>query len=210
MKKTLLASLATCMAALGGFIATAVMGPPMKRARTCDIAFGYRMGAGFPGDVNRTHPASILAVMTNLANPPVAYGGPVFVNTITSSDSTIRGTVAADGSVTPLAVYGFLVRPFPVQQTTGGMNASIGAATPPTSGVQDVLRQGYIMAKLPAGATVVKGGTVYAWVAATSGNSIQGQLVAAASGTNTITINNAYFVGPADANGNVEVEVRAA
>lgn len=193
--------------ALAGLLTRIVMGPPLVRAKTRDVAFGYRMGAGFPGDVNRTHPASILAELIDVTNPPAAYGGPVLVN---ASGTGVRGIIVADGSATPLPVFGFLVRPYPTQQQTGGMNASIGAATPPVSGVCDVIREGYVMGKLPAGSTVVKGGLVYAWAAANSGNHVQGQLEPSASGTSTITMNNAYFTGPADANGNVEIEIRAA
>ena len=189
------------------FLEHLLMGPPSFRARTCDVAITYRMIAGFPGDINRTHPFSVLPGLVNTTNPPAAYGGPVFVNT---ADSTIRGVIAGDGSVTPGPVWGFLVRPYPMQQSSGGMSASAGAITPPTTGVCDVLREGYIMAKLPAGSVVTKGGTVYVWAAASSGNHVQGQLEPSASGTNTFTLNNAYFLGPADANGNVEVEIRAA
>jgi hypothetical protein len=198
---------------LGLFVAAltglkyALMGPPTFRARTCDVAIGYRMQAGFPGDINRTHPFSVLPALVNTTTPPAAYGGPVIVNT---ADSTVRGIASGDGSVTPGAVYGFLVRPYPTQQSSGGMSSAAGAITPPVSGICDVLRNGYIFAKLPAGATVTKGGTVYVWAAATSGNNIQGQLVAASSTTNTLTITNASFVGPADANGNVEIEIRPA
>lgn len=178
---------------------------PKIRAKTRDISFSYRMGAGFPGDVNRMHPASIVPSLINTATQvPRAYGDPVLVG---ADGVSLRGLVAADGSATPGVIYGFTVRPFPVQQLTGGTTSAIGSATPPTSGIMDALRSGFIMAKVPAGATTVKGGTVYAWAAATSGSNIQGALVAASSTTNTYTISNAKFNGPADASGNVEVEV---
>ena len=195
------------VAVIGSFLSAALMGPQITRRRTADVAFPYRMSSGFPGDVNRFHPASILPGLANTTNPPAAYGGPVIVNT---ADSTIRGIIAADGSATPGPVFGFLVRPFPIQQQSGGMAAAIGTATPPTTGVIDVLREGYVMAKLPAGSTVTKYGTVYVWAAVSAGNHVQGQLEPSANGTNTLTINNAYFLGPADANGNVEIEIRAA
>lgn len=187
------------------FFTALLLGPPRFRARTCDVAFGYRMGAGFPGDVNRTHPASILAKLLNISvQAPRAYGDPVLIN---GADGSVRGLVAGDGSATPGRIYGVLVRPFPTQQLTGGPTSTIGAATPPTGGVGDVLRSGFIVCKLPAGAVVQSDGAVFAWAAATSGNNIQGQLQAAASGTSTYSVTNARFVGPADASGNVEVEV---
>lgn len=183
-------------------------GPAAFRARTCDVAFGYRMGSGFPGDVNRTHPASILARLLNTTvQAPRAYGDPVFMN---AADSSVRGIVAGDGSVTPGRIYGVLVRPYPSQQMSGGPTATIGAAAPGTGGVGDVLRSGFIMVKLPAGASVQADGTVYIWAAATAGNNVQGKPVAAASGTSTYTVTNARFVGPADADGNAEIEVWAA
>ena len=128
----------------------------------------------------------------------------------TPDPQVIVQRVAGDGSTTPGRIYGVLVRPYPTQQMSGGPSAAIGASAPPTGGVGDVLRSGFIMAKLPPGASVVADGTVYVWAAATSGNNIQGKLVAAANSTNTYTVTNARFVGPADADGNVEIEVWSA
>lgn len=189
------------------FFAALLFGPAFMRAQTRDVAFTYRMGAGFPGDINRTSPFSAVPGLINTTTPPRAYGDPVLVN---AADSSLRGVVSGDGSTTPAAIYGVLVRPFPTQQQSGGMSSALGAAAAPTSGVADFLTQGFIMSKLPAGASVAKGGQVFVWCAATSGNNIQGALVAAASGTNTLSVTNARFNGPADANGNVEIEVWAA
>lgn len=195
---------AVIFAAIAAFFTSVLFGPATTRARTCDVAFSFRMGSGFPGDVNRMHPASIVPGLINTTNPPKAYGNPVFVN---SADSTLRNVIAGDGSATPGKIYGVIVRPFPTQQTSGGMSSAIGTAAPPVSGVADFLRSGFIMGKLPAGQAVVKGGTVYIWAAADSGVHIQGQLENAASTTNTYTVTNAAFTGPADANGNVEIEI---
>jgi hypothetical protein len=196
-------------------VASVIFGPGVQikhgaivRAKTRDIAFAYRMGAGFPGDINRTQPFSAYPGLINTSvQVPRAYGDPVLVDTATNS---LRGYVAADQNATAAATYGFIVRPTPMQQASGGMSASIGAASPPASGVADFLRLGCIMAKLPAGVAVTKGGTVFVWCTATAGNNIQGQLVGAASAGNTIPLTNARFIGPADASGNVEVEVWAA
>lgn len=193
----------TIWAALAAFVVGLMFGPPTFRARTCDVAFGFRMGAGFPGDVNRTHPFSVEPALTDTTDVIAAYGNPVLYKT---ANNSYKGFVAAD-TTTPVICAGFLVRPFPTQQQSGGMSASIGAATPPTSGVIDVLNEGYIMSKLPAGVAVTKGGAVYVWFAATSGNNIQGGLVGAATGGSTALITNAKFNGPADASGNVEVRV---
>jgi len=184
------------------FAGALLFGPPTLRAKTRDIAFQYRMGAGFPGDVNRTHPASIDPGMMDTTDLVLHYGDPVLLK---AANNSYKGFVAAD-STTPVMCAGFAVRPYPTQQASGGMSSALGAAAPP-AGVIDVLNEGYIMAKVPAGATCTKGGTVWVWFAATAGNNIQGSLVAAASAGNAALITNAKFNGPADANGNVEVRV---
>jgi hypothetical protein len=192
-----------------GFIASVLFGPPSFRARTCDVAFTYRMGAGFPGDVNRTHPFSVLAGLINTGTQvPRSYGDPCVIDTATNS---YRGFVAGDQhNSNTIVVDGVLVRPYPTQQSTGGMSSALGAGAPPTSGVADFLRSGYVMGKIPSGQAVTKKGAVYVWCVATSGAHIQGQFEGAYSAGNTRLVSNAYFTGPADANGNVEIEVWAA
>lgn len=184
-------------------LALLFFGPPMA-TRTNDVAFAYRMGSGFPGDVNRTHPASILPGLQNSTTPVRAYGDGVLIDTATNS---YKGVVAGNGSATPLNIAGVLVRPYPSQQMTGNLDAPIGAAAPPISGVVDVLHQGFVMVKIPAGTTATKGGIPYLWCVATSGANIQGAFRAAASGTDTVPVANARFNGPADADGNVELEI---
>ena len=125
------------------------------RARTRDVAFPYRMGAGFPGTVNRTHPASIVPRKINTSTPPLAYGMGVLVTA-----NSVRQIAAGDTAVTRL--YGIAVRPYPTQQQSGGMTATIGAATPPTSGVMDVLRSGFISVRVNGTCLVGQyGGGVY-------------------------------------------------
>ena len=207
-KMTKLGGLRTALlAAIGALLAPILFGSPIVRSRTGDVAFTYRMGAGFPGDINRTHPFSVLPGLINTTTPPRNYGDPLLINT---ADNTYRGVLSTDQSATAINIGGVTVRPYPTQQQSGGMSSALGAATPPTSGVFDVLREGYIMAKLPSGSTVTKGGTVYIWCAANSGAHVQGALEPAASAGNTVPVANAMFTGPCDANGVVEIEVRAA
>lgn len=175
------------------------------RAVTHDVAFTYRMPAGFPGDVNRTHPASIEPSLTNQTNPPTRYGDPVIVDAATNS---IRKLIATDTTVTK--IYGALVRPFPIQAASSSGNygaQGLGAAVPPVGVqvVQDVLRYGYILASVVG--TPTKNGPVYVWIAANSGNHVQGGFEAAANGGNTVAISNAYFNGPPDASGTTEVVI---
>ena len=175
-----------------------------KRCKTRDVAFTFRMGAGFPGDVNRTHPATIEPCLIDASAPITAYGQPVLVDPTTQG---VRPFVAGDQSNTVPAGYGLTVRPYPFQQSsaTNFGSAALGSATPPTSGVCDVLRAGYIMANLAAGGSPVKGGAVYIWAAASIGLHVQGGIEAAYSAGNTTQLLNATFNGSPDANGNVEI-----
>lgn len=198
--KKLFPKLSVIMAAVGLLSAHSV------RAMTGDISYTYRMPAGFPGDVNRMHPASIIARLIDATTPPRLYGDPVVIN---GTANSVRGLTASDTAVT--RIYGIAVRPFPTQQTQGGMSASIGAATPPTSSTMDILRSGFIIVKVNSGAASVKADDpVFVWVAANSGAHVQGGFEQAASAGNTAAIANARFVGPCDANGITEIEVMQA
>lgn len=174
------------------------------RMKTRDVAFAFRMGAGFAGDVNRTHPASIEPCLIDAGAPPTAYGQPVLVDATTQG---VRPFAAADQSNTVAAGYGMTVRPYPIQQSSGTNygQANLGAAVPPTTGVIDVLRAGYIMVNLPAGGTPVKGDPVYVWAAASSGAHVIGGVEAAYVAGSTTQLKNATFNGSPDANGNVEI-----
>lgn len=178
------------------------------RARTCDVgemAFGFRMPAGFAGDVNRTHPASILPILIDVDDPATQYGQPLIVDTVTNA---LRAFRAGDTAITDS--YGFLVRPYPVQQTSGGMAATFGNATPPTSGNGDAMTSGYIWSKVPSDAAVAtKGGAVFVWCAVSSGNHVQGGLETEASGGNTaaLDVKKFQYNGPQDPNGVIEVKV---
>lgn len=178
-----------------------LFGPPA--ARTCDVAYTYRMGNMVPGEVTRTHPAGIFPMNINTTTPIAAYGN-ICIN---DGANGVRGVLFADQSATPLIIAGIAVRPYPIQQQSGGPGAALGSATPPTSGVIDVGRQCTIMVKLKTGSTVVKGGTPYVWATATAGANIQNEFQSAASAGNTVPISNAKYMGPADANGYVELEV---
>jgi len=175
------------------------------RMKTKDVAFTFRMGAGFPGDVNRTHPASIEPCLINAAAPPTAFGQAVLVD---ATSQGVRPFVVGDQSNTVPAGYGITVRPYPFQQASSASDfgaASIGAATPAVTGVMDVLRAGYIMAKIPTTQTPVKGDKVYVWAAATAGVHILGGLESVYSAGNTTQLLNATFNGSPDASGNVEI-----
>jgi hypothetical protein len=176
------------------------------RSKTKDVAFGFRMGAGFAGDVNRTHPVSIEPCLIDSVSPPTAYGQAVLIDAnVDAGTNGVRPYVTGDTSQAP---WGVTVRPYPSQQassTTDFGGAAFGAATPPISGVIDVMRAGYIMVNLPFGGSPAKGGPVYVRVATTSGNHIMGSFEAASDTSNSILLTNCVFNGPADANGNCEI-----
>lgn len=192
-------------------IAWAAGVPTANRFYTRDAAnessIKFRMNAGFPGDISRTHPVSVEPTKMDSDEPVLAYGVPVLIDSVTGG---ARRFVAGDTAVAK--AYGFSVRPYPTQQSTGGMSSAFGAATPPTDQPLDVMRLGYIMGKLnvPAdGAALVKGAPVFVWCAADSGAHKQGGLEAQASGGNTAALDTSLysFNGSADAAGNVEVVV---
>jgi hypothetical protein len=192
-----------------------VRGRFVGRMRVRDVAIQFRMVAGFLGDVNRTHPATIEPCLISVTNPPTAYGQGVVVDAA-DPNRGLRPLASGDSALT--AIYGITVRPFPlqiassVQQFGGAQFDSSASSVPPTSGVIDVLRSGYIMVKLDAAgiaAQPVKGGAAFIWVAATAGNHTQNQFESTATGGSTVALSGAgsigTFQGPSDANGVVEL-----
>lgn len=158
------------------------------------VAFLYRMGNGVPGDITRQSAAKIEPQVLNSSLPFSAYG--------------LFGKIASGKFVpvgsgdTAAAVYGLLVRPFPIT----GANASdpLGTSVPPASGIADVLRSGYINVKNNAGTPAV-GGAVYIRVASAAAGKPIGGVEAVADGANTILVAGATFMGGADASGNAEI-----
>lgn len=158
-------------------------------------AFLYRMPAGIPGDVTRASQSTIEPVFLDPALPFAGYG---LFGKIAAGKFVPFGAGDANG-----ADYGLLVRAYP---TTGGSGADpLGTSTPPTKGVADVLRRGYMTVKLNAG-TASKDSQVYVRVAAAAAGKPIGGIEAVADSTNTVAITIASFIGPADASGNVEIQ----
>lgn len=184
-------------------VADALAVMAIKRAHTQDVAFQFRMGAGFPGDVNRTHPASIIPGLNVSATQVVRlYGDAVLIE---AASNGYRGFETTD-TTTPISIAGVAVRPYPTQQTSGGMTATFGVGVPPVNQPLDVLTDGYIMVQVNNG-TPVKGGLVYVYVAASSTPHVLGSGFETAAGSNLVLVTNAKFNGPADANGVAEIHV---
>lgn len=179
------------------------------RARTVDVAYPFRMGAGFAGDVNRTHPAEIEPALVDQVNYPTQYG---MACVIDGTSHKVRRLIPTDYN-TVTEIFGCVVRPYPSQQTNNPNQygqSPIGSAAPPTSGVADFVRSGLLMVQLNAGvANPVKGGAVFVWCAATSGDHITGGFETQASAGNTAALdpNKYQFNGPGDANGICELSV---
>ena len=148
----------------------------------------YRMPSGIPGAVSRQGSATL---EPNLLAMAIAFGSPVKL--VAGSLMPIEtGDVAGD-------IHGFLVRPYPTQSAEGMVVASAEAGT-----VRDVMRRGYMTVLLASG-TAARRGPVNVRVTAGSGRE-PGAIEAAADGANTVVVAGAYFMGEADANGNVEIE----
>lgn len=153
-----------------------------------------RAPAGFPGAITRSDSLTVSQEIIDDAAPPTIFGGVVKL-----VSGKLRGIASGDaGSV----AYGWLVRAYPTQSSGN----ALGAATPPTSGIADVLRRGFLAVTLALG-TAAKNGQVY--VVTTAGGSVDvGDIVTSASpagGGTAVAVSGAFFTGPADSGGVVEI-----
>jgi hypothetical protein len=168
-------------------------------------AYTFRMPYAIPGDLTRGAGRSNVKAEVYGATAFPAYGLPCVL-----SSGTVIPVTSNLGS-TANSIYGFLVRPFPLQ----GPNASdpLGTSVPLTTGIANVMTEGYIGVYVQAGApSVVEGGTVYLRYQTTgTGITILGGVEGVTSGNNFAVVNTTnsrktcYFTGPADANGYVEI-----
>lgn len=166
------------------------------------VAFTYRMGAGFPGGVNRIHASMIEPCLLDPNSTAVAFGSGVIAD-----DTTTEGVRAPTAADTSAICYGVAVRPFPIQQNSGGMAASFGTGNAPGP-IVDILKTGYIFVQVSGGGSPKKGDPVYLWVAASTGSHVQGGFENSATGGSTVAVGalpNTYWNGPADASGVAEI-----
>ena len=161
------------------------------------VAFTTRMPSGVPGNPSRPGtPTEIEQNIINTTTPPLRYGEPVKMDSATGQIKPIQ---AGD---TTAAIYGVLVRPFPSNSGT----SPLGTSTPPTSGMCDVMKSGYINVKVNSG-TPVRGGAVFVRTI-TGTDTVIGGIAGASDGANTFTWVGAYFTGGVDASGNSEIHFR--
>lgn len=168
----------------------------LKPHRFRDTAFQFRMPAGIPGNISRAwaspmvEPQEITPFGTTGA--PTAYG---LGGLIDATTGMFRVPAAGDA-----ALNGVLVRSFPTNSTQNGL----GVSTPPLGGIIDMLKIGYMSVLLQNVTACKKQGAVYCCIQNAPVGGQVGGFEAAANGNN-ILVTNAYFTGPADANGNTEV-----
>ena len=158
-------------------------------------AYTTRMPAGFAGRVSRSDSKTIEQQIPDGSTPPTVYGTAV---------KMVSGKLKPMGSGDAASlIYGLLVNPYPMQSTTN----TAGAATPPTTGVLDVMRRGYMTVALKLG-TAAKAGQVYI-VTTAGGTVVIGDVVTASSpagGGTAVALANGFFMGAADSNGVVEIQ----
>lgn len=160
----------------------------------------YRMPAGIAGVVSRPDQSTMEAVTITpygTTGAPPAFGLGCIIDATTGQ---LRVLASGDSTC-----YGFLAKPFPAIGGNDAASQGLGQAVPPAAGNVAVLVRGYMTVKLAGATAAVKGAAVYVWKAATSGANINSQVVAADPTTNGFVLPRTYFMGPADANGNVEI-----
>lgn len=168
------------------------------------VAFAFRPGYGFPGDISR-HLFSVEARASDAAIP--ATGIAVMINPVTGN---VRPVVPGDSAATD--IWGVVVRAFPMQMgaAPGLFGASpLGVPTAPPHPPQpvDILRMGYII--VPVVGAPAPGGPVFVWVAASGSGHTQGGFEAAATAGSTMAINwpKTTFSSGADGSGYAELAV---
>jgi hypothetical protein len=165
-------------------------------------AYLYTFNIGIPGDPQGAQWDHIVEALLAATGAPVAYGVPMKV-----AAGLVSGIQAAGDTGPAATPLGWIVRPYPIQNVAL-LNDPLGTSTPPTTGKVNIMVRGYISAFLQDATTVVLGQAVWIRTAATSGTKLFGGVQSSTDGGACTQItNNTYFMGPADANGNVVIAV---
>lgn len=189
----------------------------LRRARTRDAqsnAYLYRMPAGIPGDVNRAWAST---EEPNILDPNYAFLAYGLCSVMDQTDFQMRpagGSTTSNKNDAAAVLYGLLIRPFPTnQQTTNqffGQNTLGTAQVPPTTGLCDILKRGYMTVLLQGATAAQPGAPVFVLANGASANittALCGGIHAAADAgcVQAGSAGTTYFRGAADANGNVEI-----
>ena len=152
-----------------------------------------RMPAGIAGAITRYDSITTDSVILDSTNPFTAFG----LGGKYSSNKFIP--IASGDAAAVLA--GIYVRPFPtvsqpdqIQQTGTGKN-KIGT----------ILKRGYINVNIGVDASSLSVGAAVYMVVSTPTTANPLGSFTATSGANTVAITNAYFTGPGDTSGNIEL-----
>ncbi|HGN8867071.1 structural cement protein Gp24 [Klebsiella michiganensis] len=159
-----------------------------------DNTFLYRMPAGIAGAISRPQDLTVEPQTLDSAKAFAAYG--------LAGKFSAGKFVPIEADDTAAVVVGIYVRPYPtasqpdkVRQIGTGFNFA-----------GDCMKRGYVIVNLGVDASsVALGGAVYMRVATPTASSPLGAFLAAEDGANTVQITNAFFNGPGDANGNIEL-----
>ncbi len=164
-------------------------------------AISFRMAQGVAGALSRVNIGETVEQIAYGATPFSAYGLAAKI----SGNTIVLPAASTD------AIYGLLVRPFPIEDftaETGAPNSGpvIGTSTPPTAGIANVLTRGYMTVKVgTGGGAPALGGAVYVrYASGTTALPVGGLEATFLTGIN-VAVPNARWLGSADANGNAEV-----
>lgn len=159
----------------------------------------YRMSAGIPGTPNRLEQCTIELQMYDTNTPPTVFGVPIkYVSGL------VQPIAAAD--VIATVNQGLLVRPYPTQ---AAVSEALGAATPNSTQIADVMKRGYLLVKVNASvpaAVPSKGSIVYCRKTDHgAGEYPIGGIESDADAGKCEAIPCCFFTGAMDAAGNCEV-----
>lgn len=160
-------------------------------------AITTRMNVAIPGAVSRSFAGQVISQeVINSSTPPTAYGQPV---------KLVSGKVQPLGSGDAATlIYGVTVRPYPSQDSVGA-TAAYGGGTPPTSGIIDIMKVGFIGAALANG-TAARGAQAYVRTTV-NGSLAIGGVEDNTTSSGLVSPSLWTFTGPADAAGNVEIAI---
>lgn len=154
----------------------------------------FRMPSGIAGAISRPQDLTVEPHILDAAKPFAAYGlaGKIVAGKFVPIEAADPATVMA----------GIFVRPYPtasqpdkVRQVGSGYNFA-----------GDNMKRGYVTVNIGSDASsVALYSAVFMRVDTPTASSPLGAFLAAADGTNTVQITNAYFNGPGDADGNIEL-----
>ncbi|MBZ7195469.1 hypothetical protein FMK61_01570 [Klebsiella oxytoca] len=154
----------------------------------------YRMSSGIAGAISRPQDLTVEPQTLDSTKAFAAYG--------LAGKFSAGKFVPIEAADTAAVVVGIYVRPYP----TASLPDKVRQIGTGYSFAGDCMKRGYVTVNLGADASAVAlGGEVYMRVATPSDTSPLGAFLAAADGENTVQLTNAYFNGPGDANGNIEL-----